>query len=262
MGVFDAFRLEGKTAVVTGAGSGIGRATAETLAAAGARVVAADIAGLDEVVAAIEADGGLAVAHPTDVSSKPQVDALVARAQAEFGSLDVMCNVAGIPSDGRIEDATEGDFDKVFAVNVKGVLFGCQAAVRAMTGGGSIINVASTAIDVPAKNYGLYAMSKAAVAMLTRTLALEVGARGIRVNTIAPGTTVTSFTMRHVYDADGTLNQAKYEAFLDHMRRASVLGTLGEAQDQAHLILYLASDAAKFCTGQVWRANGGQALPW
>lgn len=262
MDVLEAFRLDGKSAVVTGAGSGIGRAAAETLAAAGARVVAADVAGLDEVVGAITAAGGTAVAQPTDVSSKQQVEAMVGRAVGEFGALDIVCNVAGIPADGAIEDVTEDEFDRVFAVNVKGVLFGCQAALRSMTAGGSIINVSSTAIDVPAKNYGLYSMSKAAVAMLTRTLAIEAGARGIRVNTIAPGTTVTAFTMRHVYEPDGSVNQAKYEGFLEYMKRASVLGALGDAQDQANLILYLAGDAAKFCTGQVWRANGGQALPW
>lgn len=266
MDVLDAFKLEGKAAVVTGAASGIGQATAKVLAAAGAGVVAADVAldGVEQTVKEITEDGGRAVAQVTDVTSKEQVDALVARAVDEYGRLDVMCNVAGIPSDGFISDATEADFDTVFDVNVKGVLFGCQAAVRAMTEqrSGSIINVSSAAIDAPAKRYGLYAMSKAAVAMLTQTLAIEAGKFGIRVNTVAPGTTVTNFTMRHVYEADGSLNEAKYEAFLEQMRKASVLGELGDAMDQAYLILYLASDAAKFCTGQIWRANGGQAIVW
>ena len=262
-----AFKLTDRTAVVTGGGSGIGRATAETLAAAGARVVVADVStdGIAQTVAAITEAGGTAVGQPTDVTSKEQVDALVARAVDEFGGLDIMCNVAGIPADGFLSDVTEDEFDTVFAVNVKGVLFGCQAAVDAMRAAGtkgSIINVGSTGVDAPAKRYGLYAMSKASVAMLTQTLAIEAGKFGIRVNTIHPGTTVTAFTMRHVYDEDGNVVQERYDMFLDAMRKVSVIGEIGEAQDQANLILYLASDAAKFATGQIWRVNGGQAIVW
>ena len=261
MNVFEPFKLDGKVAVVTGAASGIGAATATTLAAAGAQVMCADIAGLEDTVAAI---GDAAIGQVTDVTDKAQVDELVAHAVTEFGRLDIMCNVAGIAADGFVSDITEAEFDRVFAVNVKGVLFGCQAAVAAMkpNGAGSIINVGSTGIDVPSKAYGLYSMSKASVAMLTQVLAIEAGKFGIRVNTIHPGTTVTNFTMRHVYDEHGERDEARYEAFLEMMRTASVLGTLGDAQDQANLILYLASDAAKFSTGQIWRANGGQAIVW
>jgi 3-oxoacyl-[acyl-carrier protein] reductase len=127
-------------------------------------------------------------------------------------------------------------------------------------GSGSIINVSSTAIDAPAARYGLYAMTKAAVAMLTKTLALEAGRFGIRVNALAPGSTITSFTLRHLQGAGGEVDQSKYDAFVDRMKKQSPLGTLGEPEDQAYLILYLASDAARWCTGQVWRANGGQAF--
>src|SRR5919205_1036423 len=114
-------------------------------------------------------------------------------------------------------------------------------------GSGSIINVSSAAIDAPAPNYGVYAMTKAAVAQLTKTLALEAGRHGIRVNTIAPGFTITAFTSRHLYEEDGTLNQDRYDAFVKQMEKLSPIRRVGEPEDQAYLILYLVSDAAKFC---------------
>src|SRR5207253_1690843 len=111
--------------------------------------------------------------------------------------------------------------------------------------------------DAPAARYGLYAMTKAAVAMLTKTLALEAGRFGIRVNALAPGSTITSFTLRHLQGAGGEVDQSKYDMFVDRMKKQSPLGMLGEPEDQAYLILYLASDAARWCTGQVWRAKLG-----
>lgn len=266
MDALRAFDLSGRTAAITGGGSGIGRATARILAGAGASVVLGDVddAGAAETVRLVTEDGGRAVAMHTDVSRRSDLDALVDRAVAEFGSLDAMCNVAGIPADGLIADATEEQLDRVIAVNLKGVVYGCQAALRVMQeqGSGSIVNVSSTAIDAPAARYGLYAMTKAAVAQLTMTLAVEAGPSGVRVNTIAPGATVTAFTERHIYEPDGSINQAKYDAFVEHMRKLSPLRRVGEPEDQAYLILYLVSDAAKFCTGQIWRANGGQAMAW
>jgi 3-oxoacyl-[acyl-carrier protein] reductase len=188
----------------------------------------------------------------------------VDRAVSEFGRLDVMCNIAGIAADGVIADATEEALDRAITINVKGTIYGCQAAIRVMVpqGSGSIINVSSAAIDAPAPTYGIYAMTKAAVAQVTKTLALEVGRHGIRVNTIAPGFTVTAFTSRHLYEPDGSMNQEKYDAFIQQMQKLSPLKRVGEPEDQAYLILYLASDASKFSTGQIWRANGGQAIVW
>ena len=266
MDVGAAFDLSGRVAAVTGAGSGIGRATAETLAAAGARVVCGDVdlAAAEETATRIGKDGGMAVAQHMNVASKADVDAFVDRAVSEYGRLDVMCNVAGVAGDGMLADATEEQLDRVIDINLKGVFFGCQAAVRAMTPNksGSIVNVSSTAIDQPAARFGMYAMTKAAVAMLTKTLAIEAGRQGIRVNAVAPGATITQMTSRHLYGADGTLNQEQYDQFVDQMRKLSPLRVVGEPQDQAWLILYLASDASKFCTGQIWRANGGQSMPW
>jgi 3-oxoacyl-[acyl-carrier protein] reductase len=258
------FRLDGRGAVVTGAASGIGRSVAEVLAAAGAGVVLGDldVSGAQAAASAIDAAGGRALAQAVDVSRKEQVDALIDRAVAEFGRLDVVCNVAGVPADGPLAQVSEAEFDRLLAINVKGTLFGCQAGVRAMTPrGGSIINVSSAAIDLAVPNYGLYALTKAAVAQLTQTLATEVGPAGIRVNALAPGATLTKFTERHLRRPDGTLDPQRLEAFVAAMKARSPLGLVGEPLDQAWLVLFLASDASRYCTGQIWRANGGQAIP-
>jgi 3-oxoacyl-[acyl-carrier protein] reductase len=261
----DVFRLTGRAAVLTGAASGIGRAAAELLAGAGAGVVLGDLdeEGAEEAAAGIRKSGGHAVAQRVDVARKGEVEALVQRAQDEFGRLDAMCNVAGVPSDGPLDALAEAEFDRVVAINLKGTLFGCQAAVWAMAprGGVSIVNVASAAIDRAVPNYGLYALTKAAVTQLTQTLATEVGKHGIRVNALAPGVTLTKFTDRHLRLPDGTVDPARLDAFVGTMRGMSPLGMVGEAIDQAWLILYLVSDASRYCTGQIWRANGGQAIP-
>ena len=257
----EVFGLEGRVAVVTGAASGIGRAVAEVFAGAGAKVVLGDLDadGAEAVASAIRAGGGNAVAQRVDVSQRSEVESLVSRSAREFGGLDVICNIAGIPCDGRLEDLDEKAFDRILGVNLRGTLFGCQAAIPLMAkrGGGSIINVSSGAIDLPVAGYGAYAITKAGVAQLTQTLAQEVGARGIRVNAIAPGATVTAFTQRHLKNPDGSLNQAAYTGFISKMESMSPIGKVGEAADQAYLMLYLASDAGRFCTGQIWRANGG-----
>jgi 3-oxoacyl-[acyl-carrier protein] reductase len=262
--VLDAFRLTGKVAVVTGGASGIGQAAARVFAAAGASVVAGDVDfdGAEATAAGIVEAGGAAVAQAVDVTDQDQVEALTQRALDEFGALDVMANVAGIAHEDWVTKWTEDEFDRVFGINFKGTLWGCQAAVARMkeSGGGSIINVASSVIDITAPRYGLYAISKQAVTQLTRTLAMESGRYGIRVNVIAPGATVTNFTKRHLYDDDGNFSQERYDAFVDAQRKMSPLGLSGEAVDQANLMLFLASSAARWCTGQTWRCNGGQVF--
>jgi 3-oxoacyl-[acyl-carrier protein] reductase len=257
--------LTGRVAVVTGAGSGIGARSAEFLAAAGAAVVIADIDATrgTEVAQRIRDGGGDAEFVATDSSRREDVEACVARAVERYGQLDVMANVAGIPGDGLVVDLTEADLDRVLAVNLKGVFFGCQAALKAMIprGRGSIINVSSAAIDYPAPGNAAYAMTKAAVAMLTMTLAVEAGPHGIRVNTIAPGVTLTNFTMRHMIGPNG-LDRSLLDERVEQLRAMSPLGLVGEPDDQAHLVLYLASDAAKYATGAIFRANGGVGISW
>jgi len=267
MGVLaEAFDLTGQVAAVTGGANGIGKATAEVLAEAGAAVVVGDLdaKGANDVAAAIVASGGQAVGQAVDVRSRRSVEALVGTATSMYGGLDIMCNIAGIAHGGLLEDVPEAELDHVFSINMKGVLFGCQAAIPAMKarGGGAIVNVSSTGIDVPKANNGVYAMSKAAVAIMSSVLAHEVGAAGIRVNSIAPGATITKFTERHLYDDEGNRTQDRFDSFVELMKSMSPINRIGEAVDQALLILYLVSPAAKYANGNIFRVNGGQSMPW
>jgi 3-oxoacyl-[acyl-carrier protein] reductase len=263
---FDAYRLDDRVAVVTGAASGIGAATCEVLAAAGATVVCGDVNadGLDATVKRVADLGGHAIAVATDVTARADVERLVATAVDEFGRVDAMCNIAGAMFPGLIEDLEDDTIDRGIDLNLKGVLYGTQYAVRAMKplGRGSIVNVSSAAIDEPYAGIGVYAFTKAAVAMLTMTTALEVGEHGIRVNAIAPGATLTPFTTWRLHKPDGTLDQEAYDAFVEQSKEQSPLHALGEPIDQALLIHYLVSDAARFATGNIFRVNGGQTMAW
>jgi 3-oxoacyl-[acyl-carrier protein] reductase len=261
-----AFDLSGQVAVVTGGASGISEATCTVLGEAGAAVVVGDLdeKGAVRTAEQIAEQGGRAVGVGVDVTSKTAVDALVDAGVDAFGAVDIMCNVAGVPSDGLVCDVTEAELDRVLAINLKGVFFGCQAAMRVMQprGSGVIINVSSTGIDVPVPGNATYAISKAGVAMLSMILATEAGPHGIRVNAIAPCATITNFSQRHLYDEQGNISQDRFDDFITRMKSYSPLDTVGEAVDQALLILYLASPAAKFATGNIFRVNGGQAAAW
>ena len=261
------FRLDGKVAALTGAGSGIGKATAELFGAVGATLVLGDIdeAGVEATAAAIRDAGGAAVAQRCDITVKADSEALVARAVSDHGRLDVMGNIAGVPHNQMIADVTEEELDRMLAINLKGPFFGVQAALTQMMNqksGGSIINVASSGMDFAAPTLSVYAMTKAAVASLGRTAAIEGASKKVRVNTIAPGATVTAFTEVSVTDADGTVDQDALNGKIKMLTGASPMQMIGEADDQAHLMLYLASDAAKFATGQIWRCNGGAPMVW
>lgn len=260
------YDLSGRVAVLTGGGSGIGACSAELLAGAGAAVVLGDvdIAAAEKVAAKIRDEGGKAVAHSTNVAVKAQVEALIDRAVGEFGRVDVMANIAGVMNTDLVVDVTEEILDRLISVNQKGVFFGCQAAMRVMVpqGSGSIINVASAAIDFPNANVSVYAMTKAAVHMLTRELAIEAGPHGVRVNSIAPGSTPTNFNRQARALDTGELDPDKFNAYVEYNKQMSPLGRMGEAIDQAHLVHYLASEASKFATGACFRANGGVGIVW
>ncbi|MFD6286417.1 SDR family NAD(P)-dependent oxidoreductase [Streptomyces anthocyanicus] len=250
-----AYDLTGRTAFVTGAASGIGRACAVLLAEAGAAVHCADrdAQGLDETAALIKDAGGTARTHPLDVTDRVRLDEAV----ATCARLDVLAAVAGIMHSSPVLETRDEDLDRVLGVNFKGVLYACQAAARSMLAAktrGSIITMASGAVDTGGPGLLCYGAAKAAVVQLTKTLATEMGPHGIRVNAVAPGWIRTPMTDRH---DDGA--QARTEAF---MARMSPLGRVGEPEDIAHAVLHLASDASTFTTGQIIRPNGGVAMPW
>ncbi|MEU7046520.1 SDR family NAD(P)-dependent oxidoreductase [Streptomyces varsoviensis] len=254
-----AYDLTGRTALITGAASGIGRSTALLLAEAGASVHCADLdaRGAEQTADEIRDSGGKARHHALDVSDRTQVAATVAEAVRADGRLDVMAGIAGIMHRSTVLDTSDADLDRVLAVNFKGVLYGCQEAARVMIAqghGGSIITMTSGVIDTGAPELLCYGVAKAAVYQLTKTLATEVGRHGIRVNAVAPGWIRTPMTDRHIGD-DQRFGEQR-------MAQLSPLGRVGDPQDIAHAVLHLASDASAFTTGQILRANGGVHMPW
>jgi 3-oxoacyl-[acyl-carrier protein] reductase len=263
-----AFTLSGRTAVITGAASAIGAAVAFTLASAGANVVMSDVdeSGLDATARELEElmQGKVGVVGlRTDVTSRAEVEALVRRAVSEFGRVDVMANLAGTIHDGLVVETDEADLDRVLAVNLKGVYFGCQAAVPVMTeqGTGSIVNMSSSGAFLSFPQLSCYSMSKTAVVALTRVLAVEVGPVGIRVNAIAPGFIEGGMTMRRARNADGTLDEEKMNEERARWRKRCPLRITGQPADVANAVLYLASDASRYMTGQVLHPNGGTYMP-
>jgi 3-oxoacyl-[acyl-carrier protein] reductase len=260
--LIEQFSLHGRTAVITGAAGGIGRQAAITFTQAGANVVIADVgvAGLEETAEMVAAAGGSATVVPTDVSDRDQVNALADAAIKTNGRLDVWANVAGVIRYMNIVDATPEDVEFITKVNLWGTYWGVAAAGRAMTNGGSIINVSSAGGDMPAPTLSIYAMTKAAVSHLTRCAAVELGANDIRVNAIAPGFTDTPMVQGRWTNADGSVNEAERESYTATRAAQSPLRTIATAEDQSWAMLYLASDASRFVTGQVIRPNGGVVM--
>jgi 3-oxoacyl-[acyl-carrier protein] reductase len=254
--------LKGRTAVVTGAAGGIGRQAALTFTQAGADVVIADVGteGLEETAAMVEAIQGRAVVVPTDVSDRSAVNALAVAAIKARGRLDVWANVAGIIRNSMIVDASPEDVEAVTRVNLWGTYWGIAAAGRAMKQGGSIINVSSAGGEMPAPTLSIYAMTKAAVNHLTRCAATELGPADIRVNAIAPGFTDTPMVQRNWTRPDGSVDEEARDALLKVRSAQSPLNVTGTPEDQTWAMLYLASDASRFVTGQVIRPNGGVVM--
>jgi 3-oxoacyl-[acyl-carrier protein] reductase len=261
-----AFDLTGRIAVLTGAASGIGRATALVLSGAGATVVLGDIdgPGVEATVKEIDGRGGRAVGVEMDVTRRADVDALVARATGSYGRIDVMGNIAGVRSDGPVVDITDTEFDRVLDINLRGVFYGCQAALRAMIpqGSGNIINISSGIVDDPGPTMATYGMTKAAVASLTKAIASEGAEYGIRANAIAPGIILSNFSRAHFVDESGEVDPARFEAYIEWAATLSPMARVGTPAEVAWMILYLVSDAASFVTGQIMRPNGGSAMPW
>ena len=244
--------LKGKSVVITGAGSGVGRAASHLFAEHGARLVCADVNAqwLEETVAQVKQTGGDARAVRCDVSRKADLDAAVAAAVQAYGRLDVIYNNAGIASpahpDGqriRLDANTEEQIELLIAVNLRGVMYGCQAAIvrfRIQGGGGVIVNTASAA-GLMGWGGVLYGSTKGAIVNLTRALAMEVAGEGIRVNSVCPGAMATHF---------GLGARAPWsEAMLERMAKAQPLGRIVDPADAANAALFLASDMARSITG-------------
>ena len=246
-------RLDGKTALVTGAGSGIGKAIAETYAREGARVALADI-NLDAAKAAARGIGNNAIAMRCDVTKKADIAAAVAETLSAFGALDILVNNAGTTHINKpMLDIGEEEFDKTFAVNVKGVFLGCQAVVPVFRkqGGGIIINIGSTAAIRPRPGTTAYAGTKGAVHTLTKGLAAELAPDSIRVCAIAPVATETPLLPSFLGPALG--QREKFIATVP-------LGRLAQPQDVANAALYLASADAEFLTGNIVEVDGGRCV--
>ncbi|HTP91021.1 MAG TPA: SDR family oxidoreductase [Xanthobacteraceae bacterium] len=246
-------RLEGKIALVTGAGSGIGKCIAETYAREGARVALADIDG-EAAKSAARAIGNNAIALRCDVTRKADFDAAVADTVAAFGGLDILVNNAGVTHINKpMLEIDEADYDRTFAVNTKGVFFGCQAVVPVFRkqGGGVIINIGSTAGLRPRPGTSVYSATKGAVHTLTKGLAGELAPDRIRVCAIAPVATETPLLPSFLGPLPG-----QREKFV-----ASVpLGRLALVQDVANAALFLASKDAEFLTGNIVEVDGGRCV--
>jgi len=240
--------LNGKVAIVTGASRGIGRGIAERLGRDGATVVV-NYAGsqqeAEEVATEITAQGGKAIALQANMSNLEDIRRLFQETVEQFGQLDILVNNAGTGIVAAIADVTEEEYDKVFNLNVRGVLFALQEAARRMNDGGRVINISSTTSIHPDAGMAVYAASKAAIKLFTQVLAKEVGDRGITVNTVMPGPTVPG-----MFDKMPPEVQQQAAA-------SSPFNRLGTPQDIADIVAFLVSEEARWLTGQDFSANGG-----
>lgn len=242
-------KLTGKVALVTGSSRGIGRNIAEELALQGAKIII-NYAGNSEkaiaVVAAIKKQGGEATAIQADISQVVEVERLFQRAMEAYGKIDILVNNAGIMITKPITAITEEDFDRIFAVNVKGTYFACQQAARHMADNGRIINFSTSVAGLMFPAYSIYAGTKGAVEQFTRQLAKEFGPKGITINAVAPGPVNTELF---------TVGKTKEQ--IQTLTTMNAFGRLGETADIAKVVLWLAGQEAQWVTGQTIRVNGG-----
>ena len=249
-------RLADKVCLITGAGSGIGRASAVLFAAEGARVAVADIdlAAAEETVARISDQGGASRHYRVDVTDPASADALAATVAADFGRIDVLFNNAGVAGVGLLHETSVELWDRVMAVNVRGVFLVARAVLPHMiaAGRGSIVNMSSSIAEIGLANRASYAASKGAVLSLTRQMQADYAQYGIRVNALLPGTIHTPFVDRYLAESyDDPV------AGLEILKKRQLTGELGRPEDVAFAALYLASDEARFVLGSGLFVDGG-----
>jgi NAD(P)-dependent dehydrogenase (short-subunit alcohol dehydrogenase family) len=254
-------RFADKVIVITGAGSGIGRTAALAFAREGGSVVIGDINPTegDATARQILESGGFASAVRCDVRIPEEVSALIARAVADFGGVDVLYNNAGVVRYGTVEELSVEDWDFQLDINLKGTFLTCKYAIPEMRkrGGGAIVNTASVQAFASQKTVPAYAASKGGVVSLTTTIALDHADDNIRCNCIAPGTIRTPM----VDQAADTFGPDDPEAAIAEWGRLHPLGRVGKPEEVANLVLFLASDEASFCTGGYYRVDGGLLSP-
>jgi len=240
--------LAGRRALVTGGSRGIGAEIVRRLAADGAALAftyGSSAAEADKLAAEIAADGGTSVAIQADSGDPEQVARAIDETVAQLGGLDILVNNAGVAYIGDVESLTMEQFDRLVAINVKGVFAAVQRALPHLGTTGRIINIGSINADrVPGPGLSIYAMSKAAVAGLTRGLARELGPRGITVNNIQPGPVATDMN-------------PEVGEFADSLREVMALGRYGQPRDIASVVSYLAGPEASYVTGANWNVDGG-----
>jgi 3-oxoacyl-[acyl-carrier protein] reductase len=243
--------LKGKVAIVTGASKGIGAAIAEDLAREGASVIvnySSSPQKAEEVVARIKSNGGSAKAVQADISKPAEARQLIDATLTEFGCVDILVNNAGVYEFRPLPDVDEAHFDRIFDLNVKGLVFATQAAVKAFgENGGTVINISSMASLAATPNASVYSATKAAVDSITRTLAAELGPKKILVNSVLPGPVET----------DGALSLSNWDEFSAGLVQQTPLGRVGKPADIAKVVSFLASDDAGWITGQVIPVAGG-----
>ena len=250
----DSTTFAGRTVIVTGGGSGIGQAIATLFGARGAQVGIIDLASADATLAAIADRGGTAVHVQCDVSKQDDVSRAFGEVHERFGPLDILVNSAGVAHVGTVEQTSEADFDRIFAVNVKGVYNCLKLGVAAMKErGGVILNIASVAATVGIPDRFAYSMSKGAVLTMTLSIARDYIHQKIRCNCISPARVHTPFV-------DGFLarNYPGREAeMFEQLAKSQPIGRMGKPSEIAELALFLCSDAASFITGSDYPIDGG-----
>lgn len=243
-------KLSGKVAVVTGASKGIGAAIARSLGAEGASVVvnySSSKAGADKVVNEIVKAGGKAVAIKADLSNAEEATSLAAAAKKEFGKVDILVNDAGVYDFRPLESIDSAHIQRIFDVNVFGLLHTTREVVKWMPDGGSVINISSVVAKTPPAGSAVYSATKGAVDVISRVLAQELGARKIRVNSLSPGFTIT----------EGVQASGIEDAFTQSTIPRTPLGRVGQPEDIAKVALFLASDDSGWITGETVLAGGG-----